>query len=81
MTFFCCLEEKTNWLLKSQPYLVSAFGVIPIYVPQQEQLIDLYSAYPGKNIGACLINQKSQVQLATELGLVLFYSPCTVIKA
>ena len=32
--------------------------------------IDLYSAYMENTTGACLIDHKSRVQQATELGLV-----------
>ena len=73
---FCCIEGKTNGLLKFQPFLVCGFGVISID-NKKSKTIDLYSAYMGKNTGACLINHNSGVQWATELRLVPFYSPGT----
>ena len=45
--FFCCLEGKTNGLLKFQFYLVRAFGVIAID-NRKSKTINLYSAYTGQ---------------------------------
>ena len=42
---------------------------------KKSKTIDLDNALQEKIIGACLIDHKSRVQQATELGLVLFYLP------
>ena len=41
-----CLEGKTNWLLKIQPYLVSGFGVVAIG-NKKSKTIDLHSVFTG----------------------------------
>ena len=52
---FCCLEGKTNGLLKLQPYLVSAFGVVTIE-NNKSRTISLWIAYRGKKCRR-LLNQ------------------------
>ena len=47
-------------MLKFQPFLVSAFGVIAL-ANKKSKIIDLYSAYTDKNTGTRLIDHKSQV--------------------
>ena len=80
--------KRHNGLLKFQPYLVSAFGVIAID-SKKSKTIDLYSDYAKKTTGACLIDHKSRVQWATELELVShelghslkysFWPKCTLV--
>ena len=45
----CCLEGKTNGMLKFQCHLLSAFGVIAIE-NKKRKTVDMYSAIWGKKL-------------------------------